>query len=98
MSTEAARLSVEQRAAAIRATWTAPTVDAIAAVFPKSGKPSRDGASVVISYGEDGYIRVTPVSGPNGGHAKVAASLTRRAGGRCEAVRARLNAAGISAH
>ena len=88
---------VEDRAAAARASWTSPTVEAIAEVFPKTGKLSRDGKSVVLSYGDDGYIRVTPVAGPDGGHAKVAASLARRAGGRCEAVRDRLRAAGIAA-
>jgi hypothetical protein len=65
------------------------------------GKVSRDGQSVVVGYGNDGYARLTPdyviVDGQHLPAAEIKMACRTRKGGRAAELRERLAAAGIRA-
>jgi len=75
------------------------TVEQILAAV--GGKLSRDGKSVVVSYGNDGYARLIPdyviVAEGQVPAAKIKMACNRRKGGRAAELRERLAAAGIRA-
>jgi hypothetical protein len=63
------------------------------------GQMSRDGQSVVVSYGPLGYLRLTPayvvIDGAEVPAALITGKLTRRDGALQAELRAKLRAAGI---
>jgi len=64
------------------------------------GKPSRDGRSVVVGYGADGYLRLYPSSVTLGGPeiipaVRIDGELSRGNGGAQSVLRAKIRAAGM---